>query len=66
MAGVQFKVDGVPVGAERAAPYTVIWDTTRVADGPHVIIAIARDAAGNLAVSEPVTVVVKNVVRLVR
>ena len=27
---------------------------------------IARDAAGNLAVSEPVTVVVKNVVRLVR
>jgi hypothetical protein len=67
MAGVQFKVDGVPIGAERtAAPYSVIWDTTRVADGPHVIIAIARDAAGNLAVSEPVTVVVKNVVGLVR
>src|SRR5438105_6130918 len=67
MAGVQFKVDGVPVGGETAvAPYTGIWDTRRVADGPHVIIAIARDAAGNLAVSEPVTVVVKNVVRLVR
>jgi hypothetical protein len=67
MAGVQFKVDGVPVGAERVeTPYTVIWDTRRVADGPHVIIAIARDAAGNLAVSEPMTVVVNNFVRMVR
>jgi hypothetical protein len=67
MGGVQFKVDGVPVGTERVeTPYTVIWDTTRVADGPHVIIAIARDAAGNLAVSEPMTVVVSNLVRMVR
>jgi hypothetical protein len=67
MAGVQFKVDGVPVGAERTGtPYSVIWDTTRVVDGPHVIIAIGRDGAGNLAVSEPMTVVVKNVLPLVR
>lgn len=44
---VEFLVDGVSVGQASAAPYTVTWDASTVADGAHVIAAQARDAAGN-------------------
>ena len=48
VAGVQFQLDGVPLGAEdKTAPYTVSWNTRLVAGGPHTIAAVARDAAGN-------------------
>ncbi len=30
-----FRVDGVAVKYDSAAPYTFIWDSTTVADGPH-------------------------------
>jgi hypothetical protein len=61
VAGVQFQVDGVNLGAERtAAPYSMAWATTSVADGSHTITAIARDAAGNVATSAPVAVTVSN------
>src|SRR5205823_3903540 len=36
VAGVQFKLDGANLGAERAsAPYSVNWDTTTLANGAH-------------------------------
>lgn len=61
VAAVQFKVDGANVGAEDAtAPYSVSWNTTTVADGSHVVTAVARDAAGNSGTSSPVTVTVGN------
>ena len=42
--GVQYKLDGVALGSEVAtAPYTLAWDTTMVADGPHTLTAEARD-----------------------
>lgn len=48
VAGVEFQVDGVPVGGETAgAPYLVTIDTTQWASGQHVLRARARDAAGN-------------------
>jgi hypothetical protein len=48
VAGVQFTVDGVNVGAEDAtAPYSVSWNSTSVANGAHAVAARARDAAGN-------------------
>src|SRR5262249_520991 len=50
--GVQFKVDGVNLGQEETtAPYSVSWNTTNAANGPHFLSAEARDAAGNVAVS---------------
>jgi Bacterial Ig domain len=50
IAGVQFKLDGVNLGAEdAAAPYTAVWDTASSTNGMHVISAAARDTAGNLA-----------------
>src|SRR3989442_7285724 len=48
IVGVQFKLDGVNLGAEATtSPYSVTWNTGSVANGPHVLTAIARDGAGN-------------------
>jgi hypothetical protein len=61
VAGVQFWCDGTKVGAEdTAAPYSVSWDTTKVANGSHTLTAVARDAAGNTSTSAPVNVTVSN------
>jgi hypothetical protein len=61
VVGVQFKVDGVNVGAEdTTAPYGVTWATTGVGNGTHSVTAVARDAAGNTTTSAAVTVTVSN------
>ncbi|HET7791833.1 MAG TPA: PQQ-dependent sugar dehydrogenase, partial [Rhizobacter sp.] len=50
VTGVDFQVDGVPVGAtDTTAPYSVQLDSTLYASGQHVVRARARDAAGNLS-----------------
>ena len=59
--GVQFKVDGVNIGAEDAvAPYSVPWDTRTATNASHALTAVARDALGVLWTSDPVTVTVFN------
>ena len=48
VAGVQFRLDGVNLGAEdTTAPYSVSWNTTTASNGAHALTAIARDAVGN-------------------
>jgi hypothetical protein len=60
VAGVQFTLDGVNVGAEdTSAPYQVAWDTTKSGNSSHTLRAWARDAAGNSS-SSAVTVTVNN------
>jgi hypothetical protein len=61
VAGVQFKVDGIPLGPEdRTAPYTISWDTMAAAAGAHTLTAEARDSAGNRRTSLPIFVTVAN------
>src|SRR5437899_5078080 len=61
VAGVQFKLDGVNLGAEdTVAPYSVSWNTTLAASGTHNLTAVARDAAGNTATAAAVGVTVDN------
>src|SRR6266850_33938 len=61
VAAVQFKLDGANLGAEvTAAPYAVSWDTATATNASHVLSAVARDAAGNLATSAAVSVTVAN------
>ena len=61
VAGVQFMLDGAPLGAERtAAPYAVAWNTTAVGNGAHTVTARARDAAGNQATATSVSITVAN------
>jgi hypothetical protein len=61
VAGVQFALDGVNLGAEATtAPYQLPWDSSAVTNGTHVLSAVARDAAGNRQ-TVSVTLVVMNV-----
>jgi alpha-tubulin suppressor-like RCC1 family protein len=59
VAGVQFKNDGVNVGAEdTVAPYSVSWNTSVVLSGTHSLTAVARDSSGNTTTSTVVKVTV--------
>jgi hypothetical protein len=59
---VQFTLDGQPFGLpQKATPYSLTWDTTTTSNGPHIVGAIARDAAGNSAEAS-VSVTVSNAI----
>jgi hypothetical protein len=61
VVGVQFLLDGAPLGGEdMAAPYSVSWNTTTASAGAHTLTAVARDAAGNRTTSTAVGVTVSN------
>jgi hypothetical protein len=61
VAGVQFFVDGVPLGAEAAtAPFSIAWNTQSVGNGTHNLTARARDPGGNQTTSSAVAVTVSN------
>ncbi len=61
MGMVQFKVDGFNVGAaDSASPYSIQWNTATVSNGPHLLTAVARDAAGNITTSALRTVTTSN------
>jgi Bacterial Ig domain len=61
VAGVQFRLDGVNLGAEdTTAPYEVSWNTSTTVNGLHTLTAVARDAGGLQGASTPVDVTVSN------
>jgi len=58
--GVQFKLDGAPIGAEdTTAPYSISWDSATATNGPHTLTAVARDAS-NTTTSNPVNITASN------
>ena len=61
VVGVQFQLDGAPLGQEAtAAPYQLAWNTVTAPNGVHVLTAVARDAAGHTSTATPVQVTVLN------
>lgn len=59
--GVQFRLDGALLQPEDITPpYSINWDTTTTANGPHTLTAEARDAADNKLTSPAITVTVSN------
>jgi hypothetical protein len=59
VAGVQFYLDGVPLGAEdTVAPYSVSWNTATATPGSHSLTAVARDRVGNTTTTAAVAVTV--------
>jgi hypothetical protein len=61
VAGVQFRLDGVSLGAEDTlAPFSVAWNTATAPNGAHTLTAVARDGTGNSTESAPVAVTVSN------
>ncbi len=57
---VDFLLDGTVVGTDSAAPYTLSWNSTGVANSSHTITARAVDTAGNSTTSAGVSVTVNN------
>ncbi|MBA2384167.1 MAG: hypothetical protein H0V68_05835 [Actinobacteria bacterium] len=58
---VKWYVDGTEVAWDgNGAPWTQTWDSTRVADGTHQMVAKAADAAGNWGTSAAVAFAVRN------
>jgi hypothetical protein len=60
---VRFLVDGVLLGNDATAPYSIDWDTSAETEGDHTLTAEAEDAAGNVAQSANATVTVRNMVQ---
>ncbi len=62
VAWVQFKVDGTAVGSQiTASPYNYSLVTTSLANGTHMLTAVASDFSGNMATSAAVSITVNNV-----
>jgi hypothetical protein len=54
-------VDGAVVGTDPAAPYSISWNSTTVANGTHSLQARATDSSNNVTTSSPaVTATVSN------
>src|SRR6266850_888276 len=61
VAGVQFQLDGQPLGAEvTSTPYSVVWDAGASPPGSHALSAVARDFAGNTKTSASVPITVSS------
>lgn len=60
IASVTFYLDGTTkLGTDTSSPYSLNWNTSKVAKGTHTLTAVATDAAGNSATSAAVTVTIK-------
>lgn len=57
---VEFYVDGVLLGFDATAPYSIAWNTHNATNGSHDLTTIAYDAAGNTGTSTVVNVTVDN------
>jgi hypothetical protein len=61
VAGVQFLLDGSPLGSEdTTAPYSIPWNSSAATNGSHTLAARARDFAGNQTTSAVVHVTTSN------
>jgi uncharacterized protein (TIGR03118 family) len=53
---VEFFANSVSLGVANAAPFSISWDTTKIADGSVKVSATATDADGNVGSSAATTV----------
>lgn len=60
VAAVRFMVDKKLIATDKAAPFTVDWDTRKSAKGKHTLTATATDAAGNVGNAPGVAITVDN------
>jgi peptidoglycan/xylan/chitin deacetylase (PgdA/CDA1 family) len=58
VASVAFSIDGAVVATLTSSPWQYPWNTKKASSGQHVLIAVARDRAGNTTTSAAVTVTV--------
>jgi len=53
---VELYIDGLLQGVSTSAPFTTKWNATKAAKGPHTVSCKAYDAAGNVGVSQSISV----------
>jgi subtilisin family serine protease len=53
---VELYVDGLLQGMSTSAPFTTKWNTTKAAKGPHTLSCKAYDSAGNIGLSQSISV----------
>jgi large repetitive protein len=59
IAKVVYYLDSTTVlGTDTTAPFSVTWNTMKVALGSHTITAVATDAAGNSTTSAAITITI--------
>ncbi len=57
VSSVQFQVDNTNIGAVgTTSPYSIVWNSASIADGPHNIRVIVTDSSGNVGTSTDVLV----------
>jgi hypothetical protein len=60
ISSVAFMVDGTVVGTASSSPYSVMWNSTSVANGSHSVTAKATDSRADTATSSAVNITVQN------
>lgn len=60
VTNTEFYLDSALLYASNVAPFSYTWDTRSAANGSHIVTARAYDAAGNVGLSQAVTVNVAN------
>jgi hypothetical protein len=65
VSGVQFRLDGQPIGTETTAEgpitkFTITWDSHAQPNGSYTLTAVARDAAGHTTTSVGIPVTISN------
>ncbi|MFY0574783.1 Ig-like domain-containing protein [Cystobacter fuscus] len=60
VVAVDFHDGQTLIGTDASEPFGVVWDTRSVANGSHTLTARARDLAGHVVASPPVTVTTNN------
>lgn len=62
VVGVKFYVNNILVGSEdTSSPYAIVWNSlTATTSGSKIVVAVARDSAGNVATSSARTVTLSN------
>lgn len=58
---VDLYVDGSLFATDTSSPYSFFWDTTKVTNASHTLLAKAYDGTGNVGTSATITVTVNNV-----
>lgn len=59
VVSVSFYMDGRRIARDAQAPFSILWDTAKVAKGPHTLYVIALDAAGNATRSALIALTVR-------
>lgn len=62
VTAVEYRLDGQVVATSSKPPFTVTLDISSLSPGEHTLQAMARDAAGNVSLSQTVTFAVESIV----